>query len=116
MCAMDMGAHDGEIADHRDEPVGKVKTKQFASLGRVVAAVAAVSPSGMQVPKKVVKQREFDGGGSGKQVVPAGNPVEQRERGKLHNHAGCAYAVELPQRMNKFMAMAPGGRAALCGE
>ena len=75
--------------------------------------VATVSP-GVQVPYKVVQQRDLSGRGGRIKIVARCAMVESREYGKLQNHAKRTHQIELHQRTNVFTGAVPAGRAVRC--
>src|ERR1700677_4378394 len=88
---MDEDAHQGEIAQHGDQAVRKMKPQQLSGERGVVAAVA---PSVLDVPNEVVDKRELDGCGGGVGIMARRTALDEVERGKLDDHAHRCHKIE----------------------
>jgi hypothetical protein len=60
MRLMDEQPHQGQVAQHRNQAVGEMEAHELAE---PCGSVALAGPGVVHVPKKVVKQGEFDGRG-----------------------------------------------------
>jgi hypothetical protein len=88
---MDQDSHQQQISQHGDQTIGKMKPNE---LREQCGTVAAVAPSVVQVPYKIVYERKLNGRSRGIEIVARRNPIEESERGKLHHHPHGPYQIE----------------------
>jgi hypothetical protein len=68
-----------------------MEAQQLSEQQRVVTAVA---PSVVQMPNKVMQQRQLDGRGGGVQITSCQPMIEECKRGELHSHADRPHQIE----------------------
>ena len=88
----DEEAHEGEVADVRDEAVGEMEAEECARC--CVARDFCLRPGVVNVPGEVVEERELDGEGGSEEVVVGVDVVEDGEGGELRDDAEEADEVE----------------------
>lgn len=85
----DEDGHKRQVAEHRDESVGKMEAGELSEGGAV-----AVAPCAAQVPEEIMEQRHFDSSGGCDKKVASGYPVEDGKCGELNNHSDRPDEVE----------------------